>query len=132
MGFLVIMPFAVLAGWSVYRIHRWLFHGEFGPEWRRRFVILALIGVGVGTWLAFFSAYNVANKHLEGFPIPTAISSREKPTDPWVRYALPMVMRSAGMVTNVLCGIALSLVPLALMAFIKENKGQKVFAGPRG
>ena len=58
--------------------------------------------------------------------------SREKPEDPQVRTVLPPVVRVSAAIANLLCGVALCLAPLALAAFIKENKGQKDFAGPRG
>ncbi len=132
MGLLVILPFAVLAGWCIWRIYRWLHGGEFGPDWHRRFLKFALAGVTLGVWFAFFAAYNVAGKRIEGFPIPSAIWSREKPDDPLVRSPLPLLIRVPAVVTNLLCGTALCLAPLALAAFIKENKGQKDFAGPRG
>ena len=73
MGLLVILPFAALAGWVVWRIYRWLHGGDFGPGWRGRFWRFAAVGVALGIWFAFFAAYNVANKRLEGFPIPLAI-----------------------------------------------------------
>ena len=135
MGLLVILPFAGLFGWCIWRIHRWLFYGDFGPDWRRRFAIHVVVGAALGAWFILFCAYNVAGMRIESFPIPTAIWSHEKPDDlagPKVRHVLPTVIRIPAAITNLLCGMALCLAPLALAAFIKENKGQKDFAGPRG
>ena len=73
MGFLVVIPFGALAGWAIARILLWLRRDDFGPEWRRALLLLALAGAGLGTRFAFFTTYNVANNHLEGFPIPLAI-----------------------------------------------------------
>jgi len=135
MGLLVILPFAALAGWLIFQIHHWLFHGEFGPEWRRRFVMLAIVGIVLGAWLVFFCGYNVARMHMESFPIPTAIWSREhadKLEEPLVRHVLPPVIRGAAVITDFLCATVACLAPLALVAFITENRGQKDFGGTRG
>ncbi|HZV33244.1 MAG TPA: hypothetical protein VFB72_01605, partial [Verrucomicrobiae bacterium] len=83
MGFIVIIPIATLAVWAIFAIARWLRRGDFGPKWWRAFGVLALVGLLVGVWFAFFIQYKVANTHLEGFPIPVAIATREKPDAPW-------------------------------------------------
>ena len=132
MGFLVLFPFAALAGWCVWRIYRWLHRGSFSPEWRRRFFLFALAGVALGTWFAFFAAYNIAGKRIEGFPFPLAIWNRENPASPLLRHPVPPAIRAGSAVTDLFFGTLLCLVPLALAAFVKENKGQKDFTGPRG
>jgi hypothetical protein len=129
MGFVIIAPFALLAGWSIFAIYRWLKRGGYGREWWKYFTLLTCAGAGLGVWFAFFLEYNVANKRIHGFPIPMAISSREKPTDPWVKGAMPVSIRAGGIVTDLLCGVALSLVPIAVAAFFKENRTQH---DPRG
>jgi hypothetical protein len=133
MGFLVVIPFGALAAWIIYRIFRWLRRGDFGPEWWRVFRILALAGVLLGLWFTWFASYNVANVHLEGFPIPIKIASREKPGGPWIDSTLPRLVRAGAAVTDLLYGVVICLVPLAAAAFIRENKGSKDFSGnPRG
>jgi hypothetical protein len=132
MGLLVVIPFAALAGWSICRIYLWVRRDGFGPEWRRRYLLFAAAGTALGIWFAFFAAYHVAGKIIEGFPIPAAISSREKPEDPWTRTVLPAFIHAGALVTDLLCGVALALAPLALAAFIKDNRGTKDFSGPRG
>src|SRR5581483_10679994 len=64
MGLIVILPFAALAGWSIFALARWLRRGGYGPKWWRAFAILALIGLGLGIWFAFFLHYHVANTRL--------------------------------------------------------------------
>ncbi len=124
MGFIVIIPFATLAGWSVFRIFRWLRRGDFGREWWRAFAILACAGVVLGVWLAFFLNYQVANMRLGGFPIPVRIASRVKPEDPWVTAAMPIAIRCGAVITNLLSGVAFSLAPIAVAAFFRENRTQ--------
>jgi len=130
MGFIVILPFAALAGWCIYRIYRWLFGPAFGAEWRRRFVVLGSVGLVVGFWCVGFCKYNVAKMRIESFPIPTAIWSREhedKLAEPLVRHVLPPVIRGPAAVTDVLCAMLICLAPLALAAFVTENKGKNYF-----
>jgi|SRR5579863_37827 len=134
MGFIVILPFAVLAGWGIFRIYRWLSGAGFGAEWRRRFVIHAVVGLVAGVWCVAFCRYNVARMRIESFPIPTAIWSSEdenKPEEPLVRHVLPFTVRGAAAVTDVLCATLICLAPLGLAAFLKENKG-KIFDGAQG
>lgn len=129
MGLLVIIPFGALAAFVIFRIHRWLRLGNFGPAWWRAFRILALAGVALGLWFVLFTRYNVGNVHLEGFPIPLKIATRDTPNRPWVYAAIPAVVRGGAAVTDLLYGVVICLAPLSLTAFIKENKGSKDFSG---
>jgi hypothetical protein len=129
MGFFVIAPFAVLATWSIYAIRRWLRKGGFGPQWWKAFWLLCYAGAIVGICLIFVVNYNVANKHIEGFPIPLQISDRQQGGNPAVADRMPVSIRIGGAVTNWLCGVAICLVPIAIAAFFKENRSQQ---NPRG
>ena len=122
MGFLIILPFGALAGWSIIAIFRWLRRGAFEQKWWRAFAILALVGLIIGVWFAFFLNYKVANAHLQGFPIPAHISSREKPGEPYVESDMPVPIRIGGWVTDLLSGVALCLAPIAVAAFFKEAR----------
>jgi hypothetical protein len=124
MGFIVIIPFAALAGWSIFAIARSLRRGGYDWKWWRAFALLACAGLALGIWFAFFLQYKVANTRLEGFPIPVQISSRENQTSPWVTSHLPAPIRLGGTVTNLLAGVALCLAPIAVAAFFKENRRQ--------
>lgn len=130
MGLLVIIPFGTLAAWVIYRIYAWLNRGNFGAEWRKVFRIFALAGALLGLWFVLFTHYHVASMHLEGFPIPIRIASHVKPDDPWVDAAIPATVRAGAAVTDFLYGVVICLVPVALAAFIKENKGSRDFSGP--
>jgi hypothetical protein len=129
MGFLVIIPFGGLAAWVIFRIFRWLRRGNFGVEWWKAFNMLTLAGLVLGLWFVAFAQYNVANMHLEGFPIPVKIASREKPGDPWLNSTMPALIRAGAAITDVLYGVVICLVPIALAAFIRDNKGSKDFSG---
>ena len=131
MGFIVIIPLATLAGWSIFAIFRWLRRGQFGQKWWRAFGMLGSAGLALGVWFAFFSHYKVSNASLEGFPIPVGISTREKPDAPWITSDMPVAIRLGGMLTDLLSGVALCLVPIAVAAFFKENRGKGPFAPPR-
>jgi hypothetical protein len=125
MGFIVILPLGGLAAWSIFAIARWLRRGGYGVKWWRAFGLMAVAGLGLGVWFAFFLRYHVANVRLEGFPIPVQISSREGETSPWVRSDLPLAVRLGGTVANLLAGIAICLVPIAVAAFFNENRIQR-------
>jgi amino acid transporter len=129
MGFLVVIPFGALAAFVIFRIHRWLRRGEFGPEWWKAFRLLASAGLALGLWFALFTRYNVGNVHLEGFPIPLKIASRDTSSGPWVYAAIPELVRAGAAVTDLLYGGVVCLAPLSLAAFIKENRGTKDFSG---
>jgi hypothetical protein len=130
MGFIIIIPLAALAAWSIFAITRWLRRGDFGQKWWRAFALLAVAGLALGAWFAFAFQYKVANVHLEGFPIPIKISSREKPDAPWVTSHMPISILVGGRVTDLLSGVALCLAPIAVAAFFKENRGKGPFANP--
>lgn len=132
MGFLVIMPFGFLAGWIVVRIFLWLRRGGYGAEWWKAFGILTLAGVALGVWFAFFTHYSVSKRHLAGFPIPLEIVSQQSPDGPWEKSNLPPPVRAGVIITDVLTGLALCLAPIAAVAFYKENRGKKDFAGGAG
>ncbi|HWF18104.1 MAG TPA: hypothetical protein VG754_02510, partial [Verrucomicrobiae bacterium] len=119
-----------LAAWSIFAIFGWLRRGGFGQKWWRAYVILGLIGLALGIWFAFFLDYKVSNNHLEGFPIPVGISTREKPDAPWKKSDMPVAIRLGGTVTDLLSGIALCLAPIAVAAFFHENRGKGPFASP--
>jgi hypothetical protein len=129
MGLLVVIPFGALAAWVIFRIFGWLYRGDYDLEWWKAFKLLALAGFVLGLWFILFARYNVANTHLEGFPIPLKIASREKPGDPWVNSSMPVLVRAGGAITDLLYGVVICLAPIALAAFIKENKGAKDFSG---
>lgn len=125
MGFFVIIPLAALAIWSIMKIFLRIRRARYGPEWRKAFALLGLAGIALGVWFGFFIRYQIANTRLEGFPIPVGISSRERPDAPWVKAAMPALVRAAGIMTNLLAGIALCLVPIAVAAFFKENRASQ-------
>lgn len=128
-GFIIIVPIAALAGWSIFALRRWLWRGDFEPRWRRRFAIHCCVGIALGIFFAGFMKYHVANARMEGFPIPVVFATREKPEAEFQSARMPMTVRFGGMATNFLSGIALCLLPLAIAAFLKENKGKLV--GPQ-
>jgi hypothetical protein len=133
MGLLVVIPFGALAAFVIFRIHRWLRRGKFGPEWWRAFRLLSLAGVGLGLGFVLLLRYRVGNVHLEGFPIPLRIASRDTPEGPWAFAAIPTPVRAGAVITDLLYGVVICLTPLSLAAFIKENKGAKDFSsGPQG
>jgi len=123
-GFIIIVPFAALASWTIIALRRWLWLGDFEPRWRTRYLIHCCVGLALGIFFAFFMKYPVANAKLEGFPIPVAISNREKPGAEYQSSQMPATIRIGGMVTDVLSGIALCLAPIAIGAFLKENRGK--------
>jgi uncharacterized membrane protein YfcA len=130
MGFIFIIPLGALAAWSIFAVYRWLRNGEFTKKWLRAYVVLILAGLMVGVWFAFFIQYKVGNTHLEGFPIPAGISTREAPDAPWKTAILPASIRIGADVTNLLGGVALSLAPIAVAAFFHENRGKGPFTNP--
>ena len=123
-GFAIIVPIAVVAGWSIFRIRRWLWRGGFERKWRTRFTIHCCVGLALGIFFAFFMKYPIANAKLEGFPIPVAIANRENRDAPYQVSHMPVTIRAGGMVTDVLFGVALCLAPVAVGAFLKENRGK--------
>jgi len=131
MGFLIILPFTALAGWSIFSIFRWLRRGVFDAKWWRAFTFLGLAGFALGIWATFFLEYKVANAHLEGFPIPIGIANREKPGEPWIKSAMPVSIRFGGAATDLLSGVALCLAPIAVAAFFKEHRGKDPQLNPR-
>lgn len=127
MGFLVILPFGALAAWSIVKIYFWLRRANWGPGWWNAFRILSLAGLALGFWFNFFLEYKVINKRMAGFPIPLAISTLNNGV--WTKQILPDALRYPGIITNILSGVALCLVPIAVAAFFKENRGRNDSSG---
>ena len=123
-GFVIIVPFGALAGWSIYAIFRWLRRGDFERKWWKAFTIHCCVGLALGIFFAFFMKYRVANAKLEGFPIPVAIANREKPGAEYQSREMPMTVQIGGLLTDLLSGVALCLAPIAMAAFVKENQGK--------
>jgi hypothetical protein len=131
MGFFVIIPIAALAAWSIFAIYRWLRRGDYEPKWWRAFRILSVGGFALGVWCAFFSHYSVAKIQLEGFPIPVSIVSPKTPdAAAGASTTMPLPIRIGGLITDVLSGMALCLAPIAVAAFLRENRG-KLLPPPR-
>ncbi len=122
MGLIVILPLTWVTIWGTYSIHRWLVHGTFGEEWMRRFWICGGIGLVVGLVFAFGVHYQVANAQIRGFPIPVGMNNREKPGEPWMPDKMPLAISLAARLTDLMSGVALCLVPIAVSAFLKENR----------
>ena len=112
-------------GWSIFAIARWLKRGKYGRKWWKAYAVLGSIGLVLGVGCAFFGQYRVANARLEGFPIPAAISNREKPDAPWIKSNMPVPVRIGSMVTDLLFGVAFCLAPIAVTLFFKENRSQQ-------
>ena len=129
MGLLVIIPFGTLAAFVIFRIHRWLRRGNFGPKWWMAFRFLGGAGIVLGLVFVLFARYRVGNVHLEGFPIPLEIVSRDTPDGPWVHASIPVTVRAGAVITDLLYGMVFCLAPISVAAFIKENKGTKDFSG---
>ena len=123
MGFIIIIPFAALALFGIAGVFRHLRRGNYGRDWWNAFKILALAGLGLGVWFGFFLEYKVADKRISGFPIPVAISDREDAGRP--RQPLPAPVRYAGIITDMLSGIALCLAPISIVAFFRENRARQ-------
>ena len=131
MGFIFILPVAALAGWCIFAIFRWLRRANFGPKWWRAYGTLSSAGLVLGIWFAFFFQYKVSNAKLDGFPIPVGIAMHEKPDAPYKTGDMPVPIRIGATITDILSGIAFCLVPIAIAAFFKENRGKGDFAGPK-
>jgi hypothetical protein len=131
MGLIIILPFGVLGAWVSFAITRWLCRGDFGAEWWKAYGIFALAGILLGLWFVLYVNYSVGNAHLEGFPIPYKIASREKPGDAWNNDPIPVPVQAGAVVTDLIYGLVFCLAPLAGAAFIKENRGTADFSDPR-
>ena len=120
MGLIIILPLTCLSVWATLSIHRWLAREKFGGVWLKRFWLSAAVGLVVGIAFAFVSHYQIGNVQMDGFPIPVAMNNREKPGEPWITANIPVLIRVAARITDLLSGIALCLIPVAIGGFVKE------------
>jgi hypothetical protein len=130
MGFVVIIPIAALAGWSILSMYRRLKRGAFEPGWWRAFANLGCAGLALGFWFAFVLEYPVARKRIAGFPIPVGISDQDA-NGRWVKAIPPGPVHYAGVATDLISGVAVALAPLAIAAFFKGNTGRRDEHGKR-
>ncbi|HEX3797201.1 MAG TPA: hypothetical protein VH413_00765 [Verrucomicrobiae bacterium] len=124
MGFIFILPLAALAAWSIFSIYRWLRRGGYETKWWRAFASLSAIGLAVGIWLAFFFHYTVAKISMQGFPIPVVVVTHSQTDGALVTSNMPFTIEWSGRITDILSGIALCLAPIAIAAFVRENRGK--------
>ncbi|EEF57668.1 hypothetical protein [Pedosphaera parvula] len=123
MGLLFILPLTALSIYAIVSINRWLRRGHYDATWFRKFRISACIGLVLGIYCSLILQYNVANRRIAGFPIPINFYEKQ-PDDSWKQAAFPAPIHYAALITNILCGVAVSLVPLRIAGFLKENRPQ--------
>jgi len=121
MGLLFILPLTALSIYSIVAINRWLRRGNYDASWFRKFRISACIGLVLGFYCSLFLQYNVANKRIAGFPIPVKFYEKQEDGS-WKPSAFPAPIHYAALVTNILCGVAVALVPMRIAGFLKENR----------
>jgi hypothetical protein len=124
MGFIVILPLTWVTIWGTLSIHRWIIRGNFGKNWLRNFWVCGAAGIAIGMVFAFMVDYETRNhlNQIQGFPIPYAMNNREKIEDSWRASEMPAAIRITARFTDLMSGVALSLVPIAIAAFFKENR----------
>ncbi len=130
MGFIVILPFAALAFWAPFAVRRWVWRPPFDAAWRRYYWRLFALGVLVGLWFANGLSYHVAKKRIDGFPIPVGIADPLE-NGGWQPDQMPPSVHWSARVTDVACGVAACLAPLAVAAFFKENTGRDEHGRPK-
>ncbi|MDB6123537.1 MAG: hypothetical protein JWQ71_2530 [Pedosphaera sp.] len=123
MGLIVILPLAALAIFGIVSIHQWLRRGNYDAIWWRAFRISACCGLVLGLWFTLFLQYKVPNGRISGFPIPLRFSQKQT-DDTWKESSVPAAIHYAVLITDILCGVAIGLVPLRVAGFLKENRKQ--------
>jgi hypothetical protein len=121
MGLIFILPLAALAIFGIVSINRWLRRGNHDARWWRAFRISGCIGIALGLWFTLVLQYHVPKGQIEGFPIPLKFS-QEQPDGTVKESRLPAFIHYASLVTDLLCGVAIALVPIRIAGFFKENR----------
>jgi len=124
MGFLIVLPFTCLAGYTILSIRRWLVSIPDAGRWMKSFRIVTMIGALLGMIFALVVHYSVANARIEGFPIPVSMSNRATPDDPWLTSTIPASLKITAQVTDVLYGVLVCLGPLAGFAFLQQHRSK--------
>jgi len=122
-GFLFILAQLTLCGWTIARIVKRV-RGEGGGKalWLV-FGALALVGLGLGAWMALGVEYRLGTRfRFAGFPIPVVFFHLED--GQWVDFITPPVIMYPGMVANVLTGVAVLQLPL--LWFLRRKARQQL------
>lgn len=123
MALFLLLPIAAVSFWILYSTIRRMRRGKYSKKWWRVFAALAGSGASLGVWLAGFVSYSPAKGlYLQGFPVPVIfhrlIDGR------WIETPLEPGWRFAGYFVNWLFGVALCVLPLFIIALLKEFKEQ--------
>jgi hypothetical protein len=120
---LFIVPVFAIACWIIFSSVRALLRNELDAVWRKRAVILAIVGVGIGVWLAFFAEFEpAANAKFSRAPIPTVIWQLHD--DVWRKIVPPLPVQILAMITDFISGIAAGLLPVKIAAFLKQARAE--------
>src|SRR4051812_38637205 len=111
MGFIIVLPFAALAIFGIVSIRQWLRRGNYDAKWWRTFRISACAGLLLGLWFTLVLEYKAPNTRISGFPIPLKFLQKQ-PDDTWKESSVPASVHYAVLITDILCGIAIALVPM--------------------
>jgi len=123
-GLIVILPIAGLALWANLAIYEWLQRSEFKQTWRNRYRGHVIAGLILGIGLTFFVHYRVNKKiGVDGFPIPIKLTDVQANGE-WKDAEMPAPIRYGAIITDMLVGVALSGLPIAIALFFKENAGK--------
>jgi hypothetical protein len=123
---LIVFDIGVLLATS---LHLW--KHRLGIGWWNAFSLLALAGGAPGIWLGVFFEYQAsAQLRVAGFPLPLALFVLENGN--WIDYVHSRPITYSLAVINILAGVAVALVPLAVASRIVTRAPTAKHTNERG
>lgn len=121
MGIIFVILLLALSFWSIFATFRRVRHTHVGRSWRIAFAVLTVIGLVVGSWMAFNFEYQISSRmRYVSFPMPLGFFHLED--GQWVDFVTPPYVMYPGLVANVIAIVAIKLLPLLIASVVFSNK----------
>jgi hypothetical protein len=122
MGFLLVVVFLALSGWSIISLFRRLHRQHVGASWWVVLAVLVASGTALGVWCALYCEYQIGTRfRIASFPIPGVFFHFED--GQWVDFPVSEFQAHATVFTNVVTMIALTTSPLWLLLSRQRRHG---------
>src|SRR5207253_2413087 len=108
--------FLAASSWALVSLIRRLRRADAGVLWWIAFVVLIVLGIAGGIWIAFHFEYHLGSRYRIGsFPLPIVFFHLEG--GQWVDFPVPTFQAWAAAFTNVITIAAFATLPVWILSW---------------